>query len=692
MSKTISDKVIRNHAGNAPFSAILEANLSRRTLTRGGLSAALAVFSGSMLAACGGSDDNSVDPGPGPNPKPDPEPKLKLGFESLPTSMTDACVVPAGYVAHVLGAWGTPLNDKAADWKNDGSNTSEDLLNSTGMHHDGMHYFPLEGSSTEGLLVVNHEYIDEKNLHPNGQTGTGAGEKRPAEEVRKEINAHGVAVMHIKKGGSNWEIVKNSKYNRRFTSATPMNLAGPVAKTDWVKTAFSKDGSQIRGTNNNCGNGTTPWGTYITAEENWAACFLNTGASLPESQKRVGIATKAGRYLWETAAGDATEKDGEFARFNITETGATALDDYRNEVNGFGYLVEIDPYDPSSVATKRTAMGRFAHEGAAYSLPEAGKPLAFYTGDDSRFEYIYRYVSDAVWDAADAKRSDRLAVGNKYLDKGTLFVARFNEDGTGDWLPLTLDSVGKDGSKLGSKYKSIEEILINTRGAADFVGATPMDRPEWTAVNPTNGDVYLTLTNNTSRNASTGTNAANPRLNNVNGHIIRWHDDAGKNSFQWEIFVFGSNAGADADTNRSGLTALNQLASPDGIAFDDRGILWVQTDNGIDGGRKNDVAKATNDQMLAVIPGALADSKATGPVINASNQGELRRFFVGPNEAEITGFAYTPDYSTIFLNVQHPVNWPAYGTSDATALPSGTVRPRSSTVVIQKKDGGPVGV
>lgn len=693
MSKTISDKVIRNHAGNAPFSTILEANLSRRTLTRGGLSAALAVFSGSMLAACGGgSDDKVAEPGPAPQPTPEPKPELKLGFESLSPSMTDACVVPAGYVAHVLGAWGTPLNDKAADWKSDGSNTAEDQLNATGMHHDGMHFFPLEGSSTEGLLVVNHEYIDENALHPHGPTGTGSGEKRPAEEVRKEINAHGVAVMHIKKNGSNWEIVKNSKYNRRFTSATPMNLAGPVAKTDWVKTAFSKDGSQIRGTNNNCGNGTTPWGTYITAEENWAACFVNQVAVLPEHQKRVGVSTKSGRYLWETAAGDASEKDGEFARFNITETGATALDDYRNEVNGFGYLVEIDPYDPFSVATKRTAMGRFAHEGAAYSLPEAGKPLAFYTGDDSRFEYIYRYVSDAVWDPADAKRSDRLAVGNKYLDKGTLFVARFNENGTGTWLPLTLDSVGKDGSKLGSKYKSIEEILINTRGAADFVGATPMDRPEWTAVNPTNGDVYLTLTNNTSRNATTGTNAANPRLNNVNGHIIRWHDDAGKNSFQWEIFVFGANAGADPDINRSGLTELNQLASPDGIAFDDRGILWVQTDNGIDGGRKNDVAKATNDQMLAVIPGALADSKATGPVINASNQGELRRFFIGPNEAEITGFAYTPDHSTIFLNVQHPVNWPAYGTSDATALPSGTVRPRSSTVVIQKKDGGPVGV
>jgi secreted PhoX family phosphatase len=681
MSKSISDKVVRNDAGNKPFSAILEANMSRRTMTRGGLSAALAMLTGTTLAACGGGGDDSLE-----------VPALKLGFASLPNSMTDACVVPAGYVAHVLGAWGTPLNDKAAEWKNDGTNTSQDLLNSTGMHHDGMHYFPLEGSSSEGLLVVNHEYIDEKALHPAGPTLVAG--KRPAEEVRKEVNAHGVAVMHIRKTGNAWAIVQNSRYNRRFTSATPMALAGPVAKTDWVKTPFAPTGEQVRGTNNNCGNGTTPWGTYITAEENWAACFVNTDkANQPAHQVRVGVPTASGRYKWETAAGDASEQQGEFARFNVTATGADALSDWRNEVNGFGYLVEIDPYNPSSLATKRTAMGRFAHEGAAYSVPTAGKPLAFYSGDDSRFEYIYRYVSDAVWDPADAKRSDRLAVGAKYLDKGTLYVARFNDDGTGTWLPLTLDSVGKDGSKLGSKYKSLDEILINTRGAADFVGATPMDRPEWTAVNPKNGDVYLTLTNNTSRNASTGTNAANPRLNNVNGHIVRWRDAVGSNSFQWEIFVFGSDAGAAADTNRSGLTALNQLASPDGMAFDDRGIMWIQTDNGIDGGRNNAVARATNDQMLAVIPGAMkSDSKGTGPVINKDNQGDLRRFFVGPNEAEVTGFAFTPDYKTIFLNVQHPVNWPAYGTNDATKAATGTVRPRSSTVVIQKVDGGAIGV
>ncbi|WP_312833758.1 PhoX family phosphatase [Comamonas sp.] len=677
MSKSISDKVVRNTDGNTPFSTILEANMSRRLVMRGSLGSALALFAGASISACGGGSDGDDDQA------------VKLGFASLPNSMTDACVVPAGYVASVIGAWGTPLNDQAAPWSNEGRNSSQDLLHSTGMHHDGMHYFPLAGSSSEGLLVVNHEYIDEKALHPNGPTSVDG--KRPAEEVRKEVNAHGVAVMHVRKQGSQWEIIKNSRYNRRFTSATPMNLSGPVAGTDWVKTPFSTGGTQVRGTNNNCGNGTTPWGTYITAEENWAACFVNTG-EVTAAQKRVGVQTKAGRYQWETAAGDATEQQGEFARFNITASGADGLQDWRNEVNGFGYLVEIDPYDPGSTATKRTAMGRFAHEGAAYGIPVAGKPLAFYSGDDSRFEYIYRFVSEALWDPQDAARSDRIAVGHKYLDKGTLYVARFDADGKGEWLALTPATKGKDGRSLGEAFGTIDAILINTRGAADFAGATPMDRPEWTAVHPSNGDVYLTLTNNTSRNAERGTNPANPRLNNVNGHIVRWHDDAGANTFRWDIFVFGSDAASNADTNRSGLTELNQLASPDGIAFDDRGILWIQTDNGIDGGRNNAVAKATNDQMLAVVPGALKDAKGTGPVINAANQAELRRFFVGPNEAEITGFAYTPDHTSIFLNIQHPVNWPAYGTADATRAPDGKVRPRSSTVVIQKADGGPIGV
>ncbi|MBP6621736.1 MAG: DUF839 domain-containing protein, partial [Alcaligenes sp.] len=229
MSKHISDKTVRNHSQNKPFSEVLEISLSRRAMMRGGLAAALATMSSFGLAGCDSSSTGGQAPdndgGTTPNPDPEPPASVKLGFESLPTSMTDGCVVPQGYIAHVLAPWGTPINDNALPWDQNGNNSSNDLLNSMGMHHDGMHFFPLEGSSTEGLLAVNHEYIDEKALHPKGPTVVNG--KRPAEEVRKEINAHGVAIIHIRRTNGRWDIVQNSRYNRRFTSATAMKLAGP---------------------------------------------------------------------------------------------------------------------------------------------------------------------------------------------------------------------------------------------------------------------------------------------------------------------------------------------------------------------------------------------------------------------------------------------------------------------------------
>jgi len=683
MSRATTSSVVRVPNPSIPdLAAIVQERLSRRNVMRASLAGAL-----SFVTGCGGGGSSSDTTPENPESAKD----IQLGFASLPASMTDACVVPAGYTATVLGAWGEPLNDRAAPWRNDGSNSAEDALNSTGMHHDGMHYFPLEGSSTEGLLVVNHEYLHTGHLHPNGAT-IYEDETRPAEEVRKEINAHGISVMHIRRDGGTWGIVLNSPYNRRLTAATPMRLSGPVAGTSWVQTPYSPDGLLVRGTNNNCGNGTTPWGTYLTAEENWANTFVNK-ADMPPDQKRMRLRTASYHYRWESAAGDPSEQLGEFARFDVTPRGADALSDWRNEAHGFGYLVEIDPYAPDSVATKRTAMGRFAHEASAYAPPVAGEPLMFYTGDDAGFEYLYRFVSAAVWDPQDALRSDRMAVGDKYLDKGTLYVARFDADGSGQWLPLTPESKGLDGRTLGEIYGTLDSIIIHSRMASDHLGATPMDRPEWTAVHPQHGDVYLACTNNSGRNAEKGTNVANPRLNNKHGHIIRWHDEAGSDRFIWDIFVFGSGAESGSDINRSGLDESNEFASPDGIAFDDRGILWIHTDNGIDGGRNNDVAQRINDQMLAIVPKPLAEQHGSGTpaAIHADNQQELRRFFVGPNAAEMTGFAYTPDHTTLFVNVQHPVNWPAYNTIDATLAPTDKVRPRSSTVAISRLDGGPVG-
>ncbi|EWC43290.1 PhoX family protein [Stutzerimonas stutzeri] len=680
MSRETGDSRTFNTSHNEPMDSVLDKYLSRRSVVRGGLGAAIAMITGVGLTGCFDSDSSSSDSASPTTPEPTEPVALSLGFESIPGSKTDAAVVAAGYTARVFAPWGTPLNSLANAWQDDGSNSAQDQANAVGMHHDGMHFFPINGSSEDGLLVMNHEYIDQNALHPNGATLTDG--VRPAEEVRKEINAHGVSVLRITKVNGRWQVIQNDPLNRRFTTASVMDLAGPLRGTDHVKTPFSRNGTQTRGTNNNCGNGYTPWGTYLTCEENWPGVFVNTSGALPEDQSRIGISTRNGNYRWETAAGDASEVDDEFARFDITPRGASALEDYRNEASGYGYIVEIDPYDASTRAVKRTALGRFRHEGCWPGLTEAGKPVVFYMGDDAQHEYLYKFVSAALWDPADANPSDRLATGAKYMNEGTLYVARFDADGSGVWLPLTEDSLTQSGRTLGSIYGDLPSIILNTRGAADALGATPMDRPEWTTVNPVNGDVYLTLTNNSNR---TEANAANPRVPNVNGHIIRWRDADNQTDFTWDIFVYGSDANAGPEINRSGLTDLNQFASPDGLVFDSRGILWIQTDNG-----GNAVANATNDQMLAVIPSTLVDAEGNQVPVSAENQGDLRRFFVGPNGCEVTGLAFTPDNKTLFLNIQHPRNWP-YSEDATEAAPAGTtVRPRASTVVIERIDGGEI--
>ncbi|EEY73359.1 putative phosphatase [Grimontia hollisae CIP 101886] len=563
----------------------------------------------------------------------------------------------------------------------DGSNTAKDQLNAMGMHHDGMHFFPLNNSDEEGLLCINHEYIDLHALHPNGPT-VNNGLRTLVDEVRKEINAHGVSVVRIRLEDNKWVMINNDPLNRRYTGATEMDVSGPLANTSFLITKYSSNGNTVRGTLNNCGNGYTPWGTYLTCEENWPGYFVNTG-TLTKEQARIGVSDDNTRYLWETLAGNAQEVDDEFTRFNVTPSGASASEDYRNEANGHGYIVEIDPYTANSRARKRTALGRFRHEGCVFGNVKHGKPVVFYSGHDSRFEYIYKFESAARWNKRDARRTDRLTVGDKYMDEGTLYVARFNDDGTGTWLPLTLGSVTTDGGTLADHFDSLEAIILNTPGAADKVGATPMDRPEWCAVDPFSGSAYMTLTNNTRR---TEGNSANPRVNNKFGHIIRWDEGHRSTEFTWDIFVFGAPADGDADTNRSGLTEFNQFASPDGLAFDKRGIMWIQTDNGAD-----EVEEYTNDQMLAVVPSPLMDDAFNQLPISEENQGELRRFFVGPNGCEVTGFAVSPDYRSVFVNIQHPRNWPY--SDDATEETPGDVklRPRAATVVIRRNDGGPIG-
>ncbi|GHB06498.1 PhoX family protein [Modicisalibacter luteus] len=722
MSKEIENHRVLNRSANEPFSSILEKHVSRRSIMQGGLGvAAMSVLGGFGLAGCSDSDDGG-EAQAGELPE---KTALALAFESIAGSMTDAVVVPEGYTAQVLIPWGTPLNNMAPDWSADRTMTSEIQANSVGMQHDGMYHFPLSEAeaSSDFLLALNNEYIDQSALWaPQGGATNADSGARPADEVRTEINAHGVTIVRVQKqSNGTWTHVPNSPYNRRFTSATPMELSGPVAGSDYVVTAYSSDGTMTRGTNNNCASGYTPWGTYLTCEENWPEVFVkDSGREMDDD--RLDIPTGRGRYGWETAAGAAGETQNEFSRFNATPSGATAADDYRNEPRTFGYIVEIDPYT-NTRAVKRTALGRFRHEGCWPGKLVEGEPVVFYSGHDSRNEYIYKFVSDALWDPADANQAggnyDRLAIGAKYMDQGTLYVAKFNADGTGQWLPLTPDATTQDGQRLstalGLASDDLAGIIIHTCDAADLMGATPMDRPEWGAVDPVSGEVYMTLTNNSQRTeagtaptytnsgsdidelgvgyATAPVNGPNPRPDNEGGQVIRWREPSpDETTFEWEVFVFG--AAATDSNNLSGLTELNQFASPDGLWYDDRGdgqgILWIETDNGYDG-----VANYTNDQLLAVVPSSVSLAEGDAAVIDASDQAQLKRFAVGPNGCEVTGIFATPDKTALFINIQHPGNWPAdpnANVQDATTVTSGDVRPRASTVVIQKADGGQIGV
>ncbi|MCC6075792.1 PhoX family protein [Pseudomonas sp. GCM10022188] len=586
-----------------------------------------------------------------------------LPFDAVAVTRADTVTLPAGYRATPFIPWGTPILGSYPAFRADAGNSAAEQAEQTGMHHDGMHFFPIDGQggggtrSDHGLLVVNHEYIDAPLLHPSGPTVVD-GKRTSAEEVRKEINAHGVSVVEIRRDAhGDWQVV-DSPRNRRITAATPMQIAGPARGNPLLVTAYSPDGSATRGTQNNCSNGFTPWGTYLTCEENWAGYFACRDTDQPRELSRYGLAATS-RFGWETLAGD------EFRRFDATRTAAGAAGDYRNEPNHFGWIVEIDPFDPESVPVKRSALGRFAHEGLIFANPQPGKPLVCYSGDDARGEYLYKYVS-----------RDRYTPGRadgRLLDEGTLYVARFNADGSGDWLALDLaDPAFQDAcAAAGVSFADQGELLINTRSAADVAGATRMDRPEWGAVHPQNNEVYFTLTNNTNR---TQADAANPRPNNAYGHIVRWREDQADNAgrrFAWDIFLLAGPESDSRGPDGQALDADNILASPDGLWFDPQGRLWIQTDMS---GSQLSAGPFGNNQMLVADPAS----------------GELKRFLVGPLGAEVTGIAATPDMRTLFVNIQHP----GEGSTASNLLgtwPDGPgKRPRSATVVIRREDNQPL--
>ncbi len=642
----LDDDLISNTSGNRTLHEVAQARLSRRGLLAGGAAAAAG-----GITALVGAVPASADGGG------DPFPRRLLGFQSIPPSAADTVVVPKGYTAKVLISWGDPVSGGPA-FAPDASNSAADQAQQWGMHNDGVVYFPLR-ASREGLLVQNSEYTDDVLLFTDGIANWNA------EKTAKSQNAHGVNIIQIRRKARGrthtWEVVRPSPYARRITMQTPMVISGPLAGDDRLKTSADPEGRHVLGTLNNCAMGHTPWGTYLACEENFNGYFRKTGDPTP-LERRYGINATGAGYLWHTTD----------TRFNANVE--------PNEAHRFGFVVEIDPFDPTSTPVKHTSLGRLKHEGAWVQEARDGR-LVVYMGDDEQFEYIYRYVSNEPW-----RRARRRGIDP--LDDGVLYVAQFHDDGTGEWLPLTPDNPALAGW-------SINDILLNTRGAADLAGATAMDRPEWIDTFPRQLTAVATLTNNSARGTvgtnprtgqpNPGVDAANPRERNPYGHILRWayDHDFSEPTFWWDIFALGGDPDPNVPVPDDG-SDINgdKYGSPDGIYVAPSGRLWIQTD--VSGSTINSGAYAGfgNNQMLCADP----------------RTKETRRFLVGPNVCEITGAFMTPDERAMFVGIQHPGEAPS-GVNDPanpkrySSWPDGPSggRPRSSTIVITKDDGGRIG-
>jgi secreted PhoX family phosphatase len=634
-----TDDIGSNNSGNTHLWDLIEARIERRSFLGGTLAVAAGSFLGSTALA---STQVSANPGTVPPPR--------LGFQPIEPSSDDAIRLPEGYAYEILAPWGTPLLAGAPEFAEDASNTAADQAKQVGFNHDGTHYFPLpKFGNSRGLLVMNHEYTDANQIYGAAQgaaiTPDGAGR----EKVAKALAAHGVSVIAVTKGADGtWSVVMGDPYNRRITGTTPMAFSGPV-KASHPMLQSSITPSPI-GTLNNCAHGVTPWGTYLACEENWNGYFGTAEAGWTRSalEERYGVTVAGFGYNWHVAE----------PRFDLAKN--------RNELNHFGWVVELDPFDPQSQPVKRTALGRIKHEGA--TCTESKGRVVVYSGDDENGDYLYKFVGHQPWRQVRAR-------GQSPLDHGTLYVAKFAEDGSGTWLPL-VHGVGPLSTANG--WVDQADVLIRTRMAADAVGATRLHRPEWVAVHPHSREVYVTLTNGSGNGSAVNSNR-NP---NPYGHIVRFREaNNDDTAFEWDIFLLAGDPVYDPNV------PVDQpiFGSPDGIWVDPSGIVWVQTDISNGSQNRGNYSNIGNNAMLAANPVT----------------GEVRRFMTGPRGCEITGVTMTPDQRTMFVNIQHPGEstsyWNALNGAPSTANPS-TVsswpfggRPRPATVVIRKLDGGRVG-
>ncbi|MCJ8206022.1 PhoX family phosphatase [Pseudomonas sp. RGM2987] len=576
-----------------------------------------------------------------------------LGFKSIAAATTDTITLPPGYKSSVLISWGQPLKKNAPAFDPSGNGTARAQEVQFGDNNDGMSLFPFPGDNNRALMAINNEYTNYRYLFPHG------GQPQSAEDVHKAQASEGVSVIEVqRRRGGQWQFVQESRYNRRIHGNTPIRLRGPAAGHDLLKTSADKSGKKVLGTFQNCANGMTPWGTYLTCEENFTDCFGSSQSDLQfdEAQKRYGATVTSREINWHLHD----------PRFDLAKN--------PNELNRHGWVVEIDPFDPDATPVKRTALGRFKHENAALAQTNDGRAVV-YMGDDERGEFIYKFVSRERINHRNAKANRNL------LDHGTLYVARFdagdgNPDhpkGKGQWIELTH---GKNGLDASSGFADQAEILIHARLAASAVGATRMDRPEWIVVSPKDGQVYCTLTNNSKRGEDgQPVDGPNPRAKNVYGQILRWRtdrDDHASKTFSWDLFVVAGNPTVHAGTPKAGssnINAQNMFNSPDGLGFDKAGRLWILTDG--DSSNAGDFAGMGNNQMLCADP----------------DSGEIRRFMVGPVGCEVTGISFAPDQKALFVGIQHPGE--NGGSTFPEHLPNG--KPRSSVMVITREDGGVIG-
>ncbi|GHB44764.1 transcriptional initiation protein Tat [Pseudovibrio japonicus] len=563
----------------------------------------------------------------------------RFAFKPIPT-YTDATVhVPEGYSWKVMASWGDPIIEGAEPFDDEigGSAASADKV--FGENTDGMESFEYQGKH---LLAINHEYANRAINLPQNENGT----PQSAEDVLKLQNLQGVVVVEVSQDDDGWNVVKNSPFNRRITHITPIALAGPAAGHPLLQTAADPAGTLALGTLNNCGSGKTPWGTYLTCEENFNGYFGAT--ETPPVARMAGVDAGYQRYgINEVGFLYDYHKFDE--RFDITQN--------PNEPHRAGWVVEIDPTDPTSTPVKRTALGRFKHENAELVIAEDGR-VVVYMGDDERGEFMYRFVSNGVY--TPGQPTDGL------LDNGTLYAAKFNDDQTGEWLALTPETTGM----------SEAEILIFSRMAGSAVGATTMDRPEWVSANPKAVEAYCCLTNNKNRGVKpnaggddTSVNGPNPRETNKYGQIVRWrphNKDHAADTFDWDLYVMAGNPEVHEDlrAGSDNVNAGNMFNSPDGMAFDETGLVWIQTDG--DDSNEGDFAGMGNNQMLVGDPVT----------------GEIARFMTGPKGCEVTGLAWSADRRSMFVGIQHPGGtWPD----------NGGKLPRSSVIVIERDDKGVIG-